>query len=272
MDTCRICGGTTHAIGAALILGRHEGVYKSCERCGFTFVENPFWLKEAYESAITKVDLGSVQRCEQYSRLLKTLIHLHSDAGGRFIDYGGGYGLLVRRMRDLGYDYHWYDEYCQNIFATGFEVERGACKDFSLLSAFEVFEHIVDPVTELQKMTEFSKHIIFSTELISRPAPQPGTWWYYAPEHGQHISFYTWDSLNRLARRLNLRFSTAGPIHMFSAKKVSPTLLRLACKPYASVLLNHVFRRPTLLERDFLEARSRLMELQSRDSTPFSGR
>jgi hypothetical protein len=43
------------------------------------------------------------------------------DANNRFIDYGGGYGLFVRLMRDAGFDYYWFDKFCDNVLSKGFE-------------------------------------------------------------------------------------------------------------------------------------------------------
>lgn len=264
MNTCRICGGTTSFLGVDKFLGRHRGEYECCNVCGFTFVRDPYWLNEAYSSAITSIDLGSVYRCELYSGLLKTLLHVYSNPQAKFVDYGGGYGLLVRRMRDLGYDYHWFDKHCGNLFAQGFEASRPSEARYETLSAFEVFEHLSDPVGEMGSMVTFADQIIFSTELITRPAPTPGTWWYYAPEHGQHISFYTWDSLNRLARRFNLHFVTNGTIHMFSKLKVSRRLFKIIMSPRVSRTINTLLRQESLLQRDFGSVRQSLIKNKSR--------
>ena len=44
-------------------------------------------------------------------------------SNGSIVDYGGGYGLLVRLMRNSGFDFYRYDPYCANFFAKGFEVD-----------------------------------------------------------------------------------------------------------------------------------------------------
>lgn len=264
MKVCKICAGSTSTFGDSLFLGRHVGQYECCDACGFTFIRDPGWLEEAYNSAITEVDIGSVYRCDLYSGLLKTLIHIYSNSQARFVDYGGGYGLLVRRMRDLGYEYQWFDKHCENLFATGFDAAQSPDAHYGLLSAFEVFEHLVDPVAEMEVMTQFSDHIVFTTEIISRPPPAPGTWWYYGPEHGQHISFYTWDALNRLARRFNLHFVTNGMIHMFTKQKVNKHIFSTILKPRVSRTFNIFFRQESLLPQDFENQRHRVMESQAK--------
>lgn len=263
MRTCKVCDGATSILGTDHFLGRHLGEYESCNVCGFTFIRNPYWLNEAYSSAITTVDLGSIYRCDLFSTLLKTLIHNYTNPHAQFIDYGAGYGLLVRRMRDLGYDYYWHDKHCTNLFATGFDAAQRSGSRYALLSAFEVFEHLLDPVAEVEHMTELADQIIFSTEMISKPPPAPGTWWYYGPEHGQHISFFTWEALNRLARRFNLRFVTNGTIHMFTKHKVNQRFFSTISNPHVSRIINSFLWKKSLLQQDFQEARKQLIENQT---------
>ncbi len=263
MNACRICGGTTSFLGADKILGKYRGEYECCDVCGFTYVRDPHWLDEAYSSAITSSDLGSVSRCEQYSGLLKSLIHVYTSPHEKFVDYGGGYGLLVRRMRDLGYDYYWLDRHCDNLFARGFEASRPSETHYAILSAFEVFEHLLDPVGEMEHMIAYADMIVFSTLFIARPAPAPGTWWYYGPEHGQHISFYTWDALNRLARRFNLHFATNGTVHMFSKFKASRQFFKLVMDPHISRTINVFLRQKSLLQLDAENTRQSLIRSHS---------
>src|SRR4051812_9127656 len=102
---CRICNRTTKLFCKGIVLGKHEATYLQCNHCGFVQVEDPYWLSEAYESAVPDVDIGHVARCDQNSKITKAFIEVGFNPHGRFVDFGGGYGLLVRHMRDLGYDY-----------------------------------------------------------------------------------------------------------------------------------------------------------------------
>ena len=154
--------------------------------------------------------------------------------------------------------------HCDNLFAQGFEASPPSEARYAILSAFEVFEHLPDPVGEMDNMVAFADQIIFSTELIPKPAHTPGTWWYYAPEHGQHISFYTQDALERLARRFNLHFVTNGTIHMFSKLKVSYQFYKYIMNPRISFTINTFFRQKSLLQRDFKNAQQSLVKDLSR--------
>lgn len=56
--------------------------------------------------------------------------------------------MLVRVTRDLGFDFYWHDKYCDNIFAKHFVANRES--RFALLTAFEVFENLVDLLSEIK--------------------------------------------------------------------------------------------------------------------------
>ena len=154
------------------MLGRYDADYVRCDHCGFVQTVDPVWLAEAYDEAVVSTDIGSVFRCDELSKIAKTLLHAFFDPRARCLDYGGGYGLFVRRMRDLGYDFRWYDKYCRNLFAVGFDTDLATGERFELLTAFEVFEHLPDPWTEIRRMAELSDNIFFTTELV--PTPDAG--------------------------------------------------------------------------------------------------
>lgn len=216
---CNICGGHSIEVFTALILQKYNSSYFKCEECGFIQTEKAYWLKEAYQSAITELDIGLIYRNIIFSDILeKMLLKNIVDPDGKFIDYGGGYGMFVRLMRDKGFEFYRQDIHCQNIFARHFDVtDIENNQRFVLLTTFEVFEHLEDPVTEIDKMLSFADTIFFSTELLPDNNPTPSTWWYFSPETGQHISFYTFKSLQILADKFNLYFySNGASLHMFS--------------------------------------------------------
>ena len=136
-----------------------------------------------------------------------------------------GMGVLVRVMRDLGFDFYWHDKYCDNIFAKHF-IADGKTR-FELLTAFEVFEHLVDPLSEIKAMLAFSNNILFSTLLVPKEAQKASDWWYFGPEHGQHVAFYTVEALQVVSKVFNLHLSTDGVgMHLLSQKPVSNRLFR----------------------------------------------
>lgn len=227
---CKICHSKITPAFKEIILSKYEVTFFQCESCGFLFSEEPYWLDEAYKSAITYSDTGIIVRNSQFSKITSVIIDIFFNRSGKFIDYAGGYGLFTRIMRDIGFDFYWTDKYCENLFARGFEHTESGTNKYELLTAFEVFEHLVNPEDELKQMLSFSRNIIFSTEILPTPLPNPKEWWYYNFVHGQHISFYTYQSLELLAKKMGLNFYSMKGIHIFTEKKMNEGFLKLIKK------------------------------------------
>ena len=258
---CKICSSKTSLFGSAVLLNKHRIQYFRCNLCGFLQTEEPYWFQEAYCEVISRTDVGLVSRNLMFSQITQTLISVFFDSDGKFLDYGGGYGLLVRMMRDQGFEFYWHDKWCDNLFAKAFEASEAGTETFELLTAFEVFEHLSHPLDELKEMLRFSKNVLFSTELLPVQAPPLGEWPYYCLEHGQHVSFYTVSSLLALAKRLDVNlYSNGSSLHLFTKKKISSFFFRLfSLYPMARVL-NCFQWRKSLLKRDYEEAVKALNE------------
>jgi len=106
-------------------------------------------------------------------------------------------------MRDIVFDFYWYDSQSTNLLARGFEIKGKNCK-YELVTAFEVFEHFVEPIKEFESMLQFSDNVLFSTDLLASTLPKPEEWWYYVLESGQHISFYSYKTLKYIAQKYNM--------------------------------------------------------------------
>ena len=155
--------------------------------------------------------------------MVERLILDHFDANSKFLDYGGGYGLFVRLMRDKGFRFFRSDPHCENFFAKHFDL-RDLCvpHHFELVTAFELFEHVYDPVSLVERLLEYSDTLLFSTELVPRSHPMAADdWWYFCPETGQHVTFYTRAALEELSRRFGLNFATDSSwLHVMSKRNV----------------------------------------------------
>ena len=223
-NNCKICGSNTTKIFSGKILNKYEIDYFQCVDCGFIQTEKPFWLNESYSSAIASTDIGLVSRNIGFQNITSWIIIHYFDCMSKFLDYAGGYGLFVRLMRDKGFDFYRQDVYCENYFAKYFDVdERNLRTKFELVTAFEVLEHLVDPVNEITKIFEYSDVIFFSTEL--QPQNQLNStvdWWYFAAETGQHISFYTVKSLQIIAKKMNCDlYSNNSSLHILTKRKLN---------------------------------------------------
>jgi len=249
---CKICKSPASLLGTYEIIGKYSVRWFRCQTCGFTQTEEPFWLKEAYSCPINKTDVGVISRNVTNAHIANAVIVFFFNPAARFLDYGGGYGIFCRMMRDKGFDFYRYDKYCQNIFAAGFDKDDLSDIRFELVTAFEVFEHFSDPLVDIDGLFELSSNIFFSTVLLPEANPKPGEWWYYGLEHGQHIALYTEESLRYFAKSKGLNlYSNGKNYHLFSKKKLSPFAFKMACNFRLAMLTGIFFNRQSLITSDY---------------------
>jgi len=251
---CKICQSESPKFASARILEKYDVDYFQCANCGFVQTEDPFWLEEAYSEPIANSDVGLVYRNTYLSNVTENLIYNLFNHNAKFVDYGAGYGLFVRTMRDKGFNFYWHDKYCENIFAKGFLAEKPENKVYEVVTAFEVFEHLVNPLTEIESILDFSRNILFSTELLPDTNPKPNEWWYYALLEGQHISLYTTKALSIIAEKFKLNlYSNGSSLHLLTQKQISPLIFERLLRYKTQDI-----KKESLLERDYLKAIGKL--------------
>ena len=249
---CNVCAHSSNFFENAQVLNKYNVQYFRCEHCGFIQTEKPYWLDEAYSDAITKSDLGLISRNIALARISKIIIMTLFNSNAKFMDYGGGYGIFVRMMRDSGFNFYHSDKFCDNLFSLGFNAELEGRNQYELITAFEVFEHLVNPCDEIEHMLRFSKNILFSTLLVPRNSPKPHEWWYYGIEHGQHIAFYTPKSLKEIADKFHLNvYSNGNSLHLLTEKKIPSLWFNFISRDIASQIFNVLLRKPSLLSSDY---------------------
>lgn len=216
---CRLCNNKANEKFDAKVLDKYNIKYYLCPNCNLLQTEEPYWLEEAYSNSINDTDVGLLNRNIQFAEKVKVLIYYLFERNGKFLDYAGGYGIFTRLMRDIGFDFYWNDPYTENLFAKGFKYDN---QNIELITTFESFEHFVNPLDEIKKITEISKNIIFSTTMVPRQIPMPKDWWYYGLEHGQHVSLYSRKTLIFIAKELGLNFySCSKNLHLFTEKNIN---------------------------------------------------
>jgi glycosyltransferase involved in cell wall biosynthesis len=263
---CKVCESQSIKLATARVIKKHDIDYFQCQSCGFVQTEEPYWLEEAYSEAIAKSDVGLVYRNIMFAEISSNIILKCFNPHTQFLDYGGGYGLFVRMMRDFGFNFYWYDKFCKNLFATGFESEKIDKNKYELVTAFEVFEHLVNPLREIEELLNFSRNILFSTELLPESSPKPEEWWYYALEEGQHISLYTAEALSVIANKFDLNiYSNGSSLHLLTEKKLDPILFDSLCHSYQPPR-----KKGSLLQKDYLKAIGKLNDSQDNENTSFS--
>jgi hypothetical protein len=155
---------------------------------------------------------------------------------GRYLDVAGGYGMLTRRMRDLGFDFYWSDKYCDNLLARGFEFGEHL-KGCRAVTAMEVMEHLTDPMAFVDDAlkTADTDTLLFTTVLYKGKPPDKD-WWYYAFPTGQHIGFFTRTSLETLGQKLGLHFISANGLHILTRQPLSEHKLRCVSQSWVAKL------------------------------------
>jgi hypothetical protein len=216
---CRVCNAPkVEKLFSAYLLDRSVD-YFECKVCEYVQTEAPTWLDEAYASAIHNCDTGIMARNQANVGLVLATLTDIGQINGRVVDCAGGYGILVRLLRDRGIDAMWSDPYCKNLLAVGFE---HANEKADLVTAFEAFEHFVDPLIEADKLFAIAPNLLISTSLIASPAPPPNEWWYYGVDHGQHIGFFRLQTLKFIAQKFGKQLVSDGMgCHLFTDKPIS---------------------------------------------------
>lgn len=258
---CKVCAQPATPFSSATLLGKYDVQYYRCSSCGFIQTESPYWLEEAYAEPIAATDIGMVSRNLSLAKKTRALIPVFFDSRARFLDFGGGYGLFVRLMRDAGFDFYRLDRLCPNLFAAGFNGYETQQGEYELVTAFEVFEHFEDPLDEISGVLRFSDNLLFTTLLIPPHNPRPGEWWYYGLEHGQHVSFFSARALAEVGKRLSLKLVSDGKfLHLLTKKRISPILFKIVLYPKVTTALALLLRRRSMLSQDFFGLTGRALE------------
>lgn len=260
---CMVCQAAMRVSHEGLLLGRHRVDYYLCGECDYWCTDEPFWLEEAYSQAISAADTGIVMRNLMVARDL-TAILSSLFGSGPFVDWAGGHGMLVRLMRDRGFDFYWADAYAENLLASGFEW-RGSSAE--AVTAIEVLEHVSDPVAFIDECLAGagSDTLIFSQQLHQGPDPD---WWYLTPATGQHVSFYSARTLAVLGARLGLTLHRSPLLYMLTKREVPTGKFARAVRFSRFLAPVNARRRPSLVEADHQAMLARLAKQGNRDKEP----
>lgn len=234
---CSLCGSAAAWLCRQRLLDKYDVEYFQCPRCDLIQTEQPHWLAEAYTQAISQLDTGAIQRNQgaaQLTALVATLLDIPPSA--TCLDFGGGHGVLVRMLRDVGLDFRWFDKYGENLFARGFEGELG--EHYTLVTAFEVIEHLADVRADLDALfAPGPDYVLVGTVLHEGHVDG---WWYYMLESGQHIAFYSKKTLAWIGDAFGYDVIAARDYSLFIRRDHRIGAVRRA-------VIQQVLRRPTAL-------------------------
>ena len=205
------------------VLSSYEVGYFRCCKCGLLQTEEPYWLDQAYSSTISALDTGAIFRnthCTRLTLAIGRVLGIRRQIP--CLDFGGGYGVFTRMMRDAGENYFWSDKYGPNNFARGFE---GSPKTaYRLVTAFEVFEHLANVHKELTDLFSPGHDFVLVSTLLCESVPTD--WWYFVPESGQHVAFYSCRTMERIGMMFRYRPLTTCSFTLFIREGVRLALWR----------------------------------------------
>ena len=225
---CKICESESTKIFEKVVLLKYDVNYYKCDNCSFVQTDEPFWLEEAYQSAITSLDIGILVRNNYLVHEVSKIIDSCFLETKKMLDYAGGYGLFVRLMRDKGYDFYRQDVYCENLFANYFDVTNSKKTKFDIVTGFEVLEHFSNPLKEIEEIFSYSENAIFSTDIIPDNNSDIENWVYISQETGQHIAFYSPKAMQIIAQKFKKNYYCKNKnIHIFTTKILTEKQLEL---------------------------------------------
>jgi 2-polyprenyl-3-methyl-5-hydroxy-6-metoxy-1,4-benzoquinol methylase len=211
---CEVCSAPTRAFGQKRGAWRPKQYeFRKCDSCHFIYVENPsvdfenlygrdYYSGKGVDPLVDYVDelrLAKPIRLDEWDGIARTVATVKQlGAGLRWLDYGCGAGGLVRYLNAKGYaSAEGYeradvegasDEHVKTVDEAEL-LERVAYYD--VVTAIEVFEHVLDPASILRKIAAVMKPgaILFYTTGNSAMFERDFfNWAYVMPEI--HISYY----------------------------------------------------------------------------------
>jgi len=117
------------------------------------------------------------------------------------LDYGAGLGIMTEILGENGFR--------SAVSFDPYSSAQRPDRQFNMVTCFEVFEHVPDPVALLKDINGFLSAdgaLLFSTLYCPQQFVDEGlhNWWYCSPRNG-HISFYTPAALTTLAAGFDLQ-------------------------------------------------------------------
>jgi hypothetical protein len=213
--TCLICQSECEPRFKVQIQNKQHSDLYSCTKCGFSFYPNQDWIEGSFSDELNSLDIGSVGRVMLACDFLSEFINSEKLNDANFLDYGGGYGLQTRIMRDRGFNFKNFDPHTQPMFSKYFTGEPFG--HYELVSLIEVSLHFENPVAEFTKLMELGDYLVFTSVVPDKDFGPD--WWYITGESGQHIAFYPLRSLKEIANQSGVLFSSDGKLfHVFHKK------------------------------------------------------
>lgn len=177
---CKCCGGVVARVFQIDANGSCEDAeapvfppsrtlvtYLRCGGCGFLFTPDfDAWTDADFAARIYNdqhalVDPEFAEARPRYFMRLLTLPPRESRKSLRVFDFGGGAGHLAALLRDAGYA-------AADCFDPHFGTDAPVGRDYDMVTAFEVFEHSIDPMGSAEQALSYAGptgFLLFSNQL-----------------------------------------------------------------------------------------------------------
>jgi len=213
-EICRLCDTSTELQFSTTIQNKYQVGYHRCRECHSLQTDRPFWLADTHAGYSPALDTGMVSRTilfACYTNMLGNILKLRET--DRCLDWGGGNGLFCRLMRDRGFNFFNFDKFVDPFYCIGFSLDDLGAEPPRLITAFEVFEHLVDPQDDLASIfSRGADAILCSTSLYTG---QDQTWPYLATSTGAHVFFYSVKALQHIGNRFDYEVIPGVTMHLF---------------------------------------------------------
>jgi hypothetical protein len=104
-STCPICKSSANGLFIMTIQAENQVELNSCSKCEFAFYPDQNWINQSFSDVLNSLDAGAADRTVIAADYLGVMLKSQKLSHGKFLDYGGGYGLLSRIMRDRGFNF-----------------------------------------------------------------------------------------------------------------------------------------------------------------------
>ena len=197
-DPCRICLHETKRIS-----DEPFGIdYFQCLRCDFIFIEEgavPSREQEKQEYLMhenTRENTGYVHMLENF---IEKCVSPYKESVRTVLDFGCGPGpVLAELLREAGYETDIFDPFF-------FPEKTWQGRQYDLITATEVMEHIRDPMESFKHLKEGLREkgkLAIKTLFHPGDAQRFKNWWYR--REVSHISFYSQVTISHIARQLGM--------------------------------------------------------------------